>query len=276
MKKVAMGVSLLIILFSGGVVCAEEISSQSLNRLMALSGLNKQVAEFPGMVRAGVEQARQQDPGIADPEFEEIVRSIEGAFQPSELLSAISIEIKKSISESEAKALLSWYESDFGKKITKAEEDASTPAAYKEMMTEAEALLADQQRVEIANKLNGLLNVTEMAMQLQEHVGLAVFTAISKVMQPEKPVPVEAFNSQMSAHEQQIRATIEQLVIVTYVYCYKDIDINSLEKYIAFNERPNTRQFNDSVVKAIKDAFNKSIDKMAASLAITFKKHAEK
>ncbi len=276
MKKIALGVFLLIFIFSASVVCSGELSSNSLNRLMALSGLNKQVAEFPGMVQAGVEQARQQGLEIPDAEFDEVVRSIEGAFQPSEILSTIGMEVKNSISESEAEHLISWYESDLGKKITKAEEDASTPAAFKEMIAEAQSLLADQQRVGIANKLDGLLNATDMTMQIQEDTGVAVFTAISKVMDPEKPVPVEAFKSQMSAQEQQIKANIKQLVIVSFVYSYKDIDIDALEKYIAFNERTNTRKFNDSVIKGMKYALNKAIDKMATSMAVTFKKHAEK
>ena len=275
MKKVPHGGSLLIIIFATSVVWSAEINSDSFNRLMALSGLHKQVAEFPGMVRAGVEQARQQGSPIPDAEFDEVTRSIEGAYQPSEILSTIGLEVKNSISESEARDVLAWYESDLGRRITKAEEDASTPAAYRKMIREAQSLLADEKRVEIARKLDGLLNATDLAMQLQEDVGIAVFIAISKVMNPDQPVHIEAFKSRMLAQEQQLRANIEQLVIVSYVYSYKDIDIDSLEKYVEFNERPNTRHFNDSVIKGLKYALNNSIDKMATSMAVTFKKHAE-
>ncbi|MBI5206077.1 MAG: DUF2059 domain-containing protein [Nitrospirae bacterium] len=275
MKKVAQGVSLLVI-FATSMAWAGEINSDSLNRLMTLSGLHKQVAEFPGMVRAGVEQAKQQGSPIPDAEFDKITRSIESAFQPSEILSTIGIELKNSISESEAKGLLAWYESDLGRKITKAEEDASTPAAYQKMIKEAQSLLVDKKRVEIAKKLDGLLNSTDMVMQIQENAGIAVFTAISKAMNPDQPVHIEAFKSQMLAQKQQMRANIEQLVIVTYVYSYKDIDIDSLKKYVEFNERPNTRRFNNSVIKGMKHALNKAIDKMATSLAVTFKKQTQK
>ena len=95
-------------------------------------------------------------------------------------------------------------------------------------------------------------------------------------MNPEQPVHIEAFKSRILAQEQQLKANIEQLVIVSYVYSYKDIDIDSLEKYVEFNERPNTRHFNDSVIKGMKYALNESNDKMATSLAATFKRHTEK
>jgi len=73
---------------------ARDITVVSLDKLMALSGLNKQIAELPGLVRTGLEQARQQGPPISDAEFGEVQRSIEGAFKPSESLRTIGKEIK--------------------------------------------------------------------------------------------------------------------------------------------------------------------------------------
>jgi F0F1-type ATP synthase membrane subunit b/b' len=277
MKKTALGVSLLIIICSAGFVYSGEIDSYSLDKLMELSGLNKQVAEVPGMVRAGVEQARQQGSTIPDAEFDAVMKSIEDAFQPSDILMAIRAEVKKSLSEAEAETLMSWYESALGKKITKAEEEASTPAAFKEMMSDAESLLADQQRVGIANTLDELTHSTDRTIQIGENAELAVFTALSKAINPEKPVPVETFKSQMSAQKQQMRTEIKQMVTVSSVYAYKDIDISSLKKYIEFNERPNTQKFNNSVMKGMDAAFNQSVDKMATSMATAFKeKHTEK
>ncbi len=276
MNKVIQGVSLLTLLFFTSIVLAEEISEGSLNKLQALSGLDKQVAEFPGMVRAGVEQARQQGSPIPDAEFNDVMSSIVSAFQPSVILSTVGMEIKNNISESEAKDLLTWYESDLGRRITKAEENASTPAAYQEMIKNAQILLADEKRVESAKKLDSLVNATGMAMQLQENAGVAVFTAISTVMNPGQSVNMEAFMAQMSAQEPQIRANIEQVVVLSFVYSYKDIDIASIEKYIIFLERPNTKKFNDSVIKGMKYAFNQSVEIMAKSLAVLFNKYDKK
>lgn len=276
MKKVIQGASLLIVIFIPGIVGAGEIAEDSFDKLMALSGLNKQMAEFPGVVRAGLEQAKRPGAPIADAEFGEVQRSIEDAFQPSGILSVIDMEIKNNISESEVKDLLTWYESDLGRKITKAEENASTPAAYQEMIEEAQSLLTDEKRVKLAGKIESLVNVTDMTMRLQENAGVAVFTAISTVMDPDRSVNnIEAFKAQMSAQEQQMRANIEEFVILSFVYSYKDIDMASIEKYVKFLERPNTRKFNDSVIKGMNYALNQSIGKMAESLAVVVKKYDE-
>ncbi len=280
MKKLIQRVSLLIVLLIPSTVLAGtitgNITENSLDKLMVLSGLNKQVAEYHGMVWAGFEQARQQAPGISDAELVEIRKSIEDAFQPSKILSTISIEIKNNISESKANDLLAWYESNLGKKITKAEEDASTPVAYQEMIRDAQLLLADEKRVKLVKKIDNLLNATDMTMQLQENTAIAIFTAISTAMNPGQPVNVNAFKAQLSAQEQQMRANAEQLVIVSYVYTYKDIEITSIEKYIQFLERSNTRKFNDSIIIGMKYALNQSINEMANSLVLVFNKYAEK
>lgn len=276
MKKLAMGLSLLIAMFAASTAWSAEIGSDSLDRLMTLSGIKKQVAELPGMVRMGAEQARQKGARISNADFEKMLKAMESAFQPSEIVETISVEVRKSISESDAKKLLAWYESDLGRMITKAEENASTPGAYQEMMATAKSLLADEKRVDLAKKLDDLINATDMMVQLQEYTGIAVFTAISKALNPDQPVQIEAFKSQMLENEQLIRANIEQAVIISWVYSYKDLDIASIKKYLEFNESPNARHFNDSVKLGMKNALNMSIDKMATSLGASFKKPAEK
>jgi len=53
----------------------------------------------------------------------------------------------------------------------------------------------------------------------------------------------------------------------------KDIDMASIEKYIKYLERPNTRKFSDVIIKGMKYALNLSIDKMAKSMAGVYKKY---
>lgn len=276
MNKVIQGLTLLIALLVSNVVLAGTLSDKSLNELMVLSGLNKQIAEFPAMVGAGMAQARQQGAAIPDKEFAEIQKSVKNAFQPSGILNVISKEVKNNVSESGAKKMLTWYNSSLGKKITQAEEKASTPAGYQQMMKDAQVLLADKERVTLAKQINSLVDTTEMTMQLQESTGVAVYTALSSAMNPGKPVNIKPYMDQVSAQRKQMRTNIEQLVLLSYVYSYKNIKIENVKKYIKFLKQPNTMKFNRSVVKGMTGGLNQSIDKMAKLLAKTFKKHASK
>lgn len=275
MKKTIQSGMVLITLLMTNVVWSGTLSDNSLKQLMVLSGINKQVGEFPGMVRAGVAQARKQGAPIPEKEFAEVSKIIEGAFNPSAILKGIGREIKKNVSEADAQDLMAWYKSDLGRRITKTEEKAATPAAYEQMTKQAKSLLADKKRLKLAKQLESLLKATEMTMQLQENTGIAVFTAISSILNPGKAVNLKPYKYQLAQQKPQMRASVEQLVLLSFVFSYKDIDIPSVKKYINFNKRPATKRFNESGIKGMTSALNQSIDKMATSLAVAYKKRAK-
>lgn len=265
-------------LFSASFVLASDLSDQSLNKLLALSGMNKQISALPEMVKAGAEQAKQQataaqkKPLMSDAEFSELKTAMADAFEPSAIIRSAGAEIKSNVSESDAKEMIVWFESDLGRKITKAEEGATTPAGYQEMMKSAQSPLSDEKRVKFAQKLDKLLNATDTAMKFRERTATAVFIAISTAMHPNQPVNIEGFKSQLSAAIQKGRGNVEQLIILSFVYSYKDIDMDSLEKYGQFLERSATKRFDDSGRKGMMAAMDQSVDRMAKSTAALFKK----
>ena len=276
MNKIIQSGTLLFALLISNMTMAGSLSDNSLSQLMALSGLNKQAAQIPGLVQAGVAQARQQGAAMPNDEFAEVQKSIGSAFSTSEFLNTVGSEINKNVSEKDAKELFSWYKSSLGKRITQAEENASTPAAYQEMMKQAQSLLADKKRLMLAKEIDSLVDVSGMTMNIQENTGVAVYTAISSAMNPGKPVNIKPYMDQMAAQKQQMSANIKQLVLVSFIYSYKNIKIANLKKYITFLKKSSTKRLNDSVIKGMLNAFNQSTNKMAKSLAVTFKKFADK
>lgn len=274
MKRLLLFVTIFTLLCLPDSVLSEELSQLTLNKLMDLSGLNKQVAEFPGMVSAGIDQAKAQGGPMPDAESEDVTRAIENAFEPAGILTMVGAEIRQNISETDGIDLLVWYESELGRKITKAEESASTPEAYQEMLGLAQSLLQEAERVSLAKKIEELVNATDMLMALQEKVQISVITAISTLMNPENSAnEINAFKAQISAQQQQMRAQMKQIVILSYVYSYKDLELDVLEQYTRFLNKPVTMKFNDSVMQGMKDSLNQSIEKMASSLADTYAKH---
>jgi hypothetical protein len=267
MKNRLLIITLLALSLGSNLVLAAPLSEVTLNKLLALSGMTKQVAEIPTMVEMGVEQSRQQISTISDADFNGIKRSLADAFNPAEIISAIGAEVKVSTTEADAKDLFVWYESALARRITKAEEDASTPAAYQTMMQSAQSLLADKKRVQFARKLDELLKITDMTVQLQINAAAASFIAVSTAHEPNKAINIEQIKSQFAQQMKQERASIEQLLIVSMVYSYKDIALADLEKYGAFLKLPKTRRFNEASKKGLITAIDQSIKKMSQTLA---------
>jgi hypothetical protein len=259
-----------IFLFASSLSYAD-VSDESINKLLDLSGLTMQVDQFPGLIKAGMKQAKQQGTPIPDAKYSSMVNSADESFVPSEIIEGIRISLKKSINEKEAKKLLAWYESDLGKEITRAEESASTPDAYQQMMQSAQSLLENSERVEFANRLDVLMGATEMTMGIQEHIGIAVYSAIMTAMQPDAPLNIEPFKAQMDAESEQTHAAIKKMVTISFVYSYKNIKTKNLKKYEAFLNDATTMKFNKAIMDSMNGGLESSVSKWADLLAQIFK-----
>lgn len=278
MKRIMLIAALLMATAFSGPVVASEISQASLDKLLMLSGMNKQVSQFPGLLRMGMEQARQRakagknGSAMPDAEYADLENAMVDAFKPAEILQAIGDAVKRTTSEEDARKMLAWFDSALGRRINKAEEDGATPQAYREMAASARALLADQKRVQFAERLDNLLQLTDMTMQLQVNSAVATFVAFSTAMRPDQPVHKEEFRARISAALQRARPNIQQRVILSSVYTYRNIDPQSLEKYLAFLKTPRALQFNKSLMAGMEAGIDQSIDKMARSMVLLVKR----
>ena len=278
MKKTVLRLALILTFFIPTSILAlnttDQLTNETLDKLIVLSGIDKQVSQYPAGINAGIEQANEQaQKKLSDVELKEMKKAVSDAFQASAILNTLRVNIKQNISEADAKEVLKWYESDLGKKITKVEEEASTPAAYKEMQKEAKTLAADKERVAFAVKIDDLLHISDMMVELLENTQIAVIVAISKTQYPDRDVNVNTLKTQFAPYKQQVKAKYRQIGILSMVYTYKTISIKDLNKYLRFLERQNTMKFNKSIILGFKEAFNESIEKMANSLALTFAKY---
>ena len=262
---------LVAIFFFASPLSYADVSDESINKLLELSGLTMQVDQFPDLIKAGMEQAKQQGTPIPDSEYSSMVNSANESILPSEIIEGIRVSLKKSINEKEAQKLLAWYESDLGKEITHAEESASTLEAYNQMMQSAQSLLENSERVEFANRLDLLLGATDMTMGIQEHTGIAVYSAIMTAMQPGTPLNIEPFKAQMDAASEQTRAAVKQMVVISFVYSYKNIETNKLKKYETFLNDFTTMKFNKTIMDSMNRGLESSVSKWADLLAQIFK-----
>jgi hypothetical protein len=258
-----------LFLFASSLSYAD-VSDESIDKLLDLSGLTMQVGQFPGLIKEGMKEAKQQGTPIPDAQYSSMVKSADESIVPSEIIEGIRISIKKSINEKEAKKLLAWYESDLGKEITRAEESAFTPEAYQQMMQLAQSLLENSERVEFAKRLDVLMGATEMAMGIQEHAGIAVYSAMMTAMQPDVPLNIEPVKAQMNAASEQTRAAIKQIVTISFVYSYRNIETNNLKKYEMFLNDATTMKFNKVIIDSLNIGIESSVSKWADSLAKMF------
>ncbi len=281
MKKISLIASIAVMVCASSLSWAEAVTQSSLDKLMTLSGITKEVSHFPELLQLGLNQAQQQaklqKSPMSDADFTQIRKAMTSAFQPADIVRAISGEVKGSVSEADAKAILAWLESDLGRKITKAEDDASDPAAYQKMAKSVESLMSDEKRVQFAQRLAKALNSTEQMLEVQENLGVAMVVAMSTASNPAQPVKAADIKAKIAPMLEQQRPNLEQGLLRSYVYTYKDIDLASLDKYVAFLEEPSSKRFHESVMKGMSTGLEQAGTKVGTTLAASLaKKHAKK
>lgn len=287
MKKMVWVAAFLMTAMSTGICAASEISNASLHKLLVLSGIDEQSKEIPASVQANFERLRQQvkqqtaagnKPSLSDDDLKAMEHIAVRAFDPEGFIRATATQVRRSVSEQDARAMLVWYDSRIGKKINKAEEDASTPEAYRKIVASARQLLADKPRVRFAREMDKLLHETDTMAELQENTTVAMAVAFWTARHPDQPAPIKAIKQKIEASLKQARPRIEQMTIISSVYTYRNIDMASLHKYLAFLKTPAAMRFDNSQIIGLEAGAGQAIGKLARDTVafMANKQHSQK
>lgn len=259
-------------LFALGVAAADK--TQSIDQLLQLSGLNKQVSEVPGVVASGLQQGLASKQNISPADGQLILDSMGRHLRAADMLAHIRATLLNELTARDIQTLLQWYQSDDARIITAAEEAASTAEAYQAMTANAQAIMADTERVDLAKRMDKLLGSTEWGMEFQESVAVAIFSAVSTAVAPEQALQIEAYKSQMAQYRPQIRQSIEGGVLLSTVYTYRDIDSALLAKYETFMLDPAARKFHKVAMRSMGEGFEQGLTDWMVDLSKTLNNKA--
>jgi len=229
-------------------------------RLMELSGTTRQVEEFQRGVRLGLEQGASQGDGLPAEALEQMLAGVDQHIRADVILDEIRFAVLKRMSREDVTRLLQWYESPLGQRITQAEIAAARPDSMEQMMAKADELLAMEERVAWAQRLDKLLGGTKMNMAIQEDTGAAVYRALIRTQRPDEPVDLAPYNEQMAIVRPRLRDMMENLVILNIVHTYRDFDMQTLARYEAFLNEPLSVMFNKAVGNGMQTGIARVVD----------------
>ncbi len=265
LSRALVALGALMMLSSG--VAAATPSDKTVAELMELSGISKQIAEFPGAMKQGFAQAGQQ--GQIPPELAaQLQQQIDISLNEGRMLAGISQSVQQKMSAAEVSQLLSWYRSDKGRIITAEEAKASEPEAQQEMMNQARQLMQDTVRVKQAQRINQAAGVTDITVEMQKQVSVAIFATLSRAMQPEQEPNLAGFKSQLNQIEPQLRQQLDQVVTLALVYTYRNLKPETVQAYEAFLIKPATKKFNRTVMISISESIEKVVLQWAANMTV--------
>jgi hypothetical protein len=233
---------------------------------MVKSGIDKQLDQSPRMLQAGFLQARQSEQfqGFSSEELDEIYRLLGTVYGARKLKASVQSRLTEKLSEPEARYALQWQDSPLGRKITKLEEESSSPEAFAESKAMADRLLGDASRVNLIRRLDRAFRLMESGMDASLQTTIALYTATA-ALYPQESRPTHEEIVVMAEHDTEtIRPQIEKAGLGLLLYTYRSLSESEIEQYVAFGE--SARKYVVSGHAAINEALSQGTRELGTEI----------
>ena len=269
-KKIFFTTTILCIFFSS--LSYSSPNKESISNLLNLSGVSEVFELVPDLVSEGFIDGFTEEMSITDEEEKALLNDIKQSFNSSIFQNSIQLIIEAGLNEGELATLLKWYESDLGMLITKVEIKSSTDSAYNEVMKNAVTLMKDTKRLEMAKRIDKLLDETSKMMKLQKKIGLSVYAGIVSSLEPsESHKLIAEYEAEIADMDDMLRAGLQQYIYASFIYTYQDINDSDMEKYELFLGLNASQKFGDAVINGIEDGFDEAISILTKKMASTLR-----
>ncbi len=239
------------------------LSEQTVDKLIDISGLELQVSQMPAVLQAAGSQAAGQN--LPQGTTIDLQRILGELLTAEGMFTLIRKRLRADFSEEEAATLFRWLESPLGRKLTIAEEEASTPAAMRDMQRRAAALMLSEQRVAYANEIMQLFD-NEMMIEVEDKMYLEVFHTVSHVQAPNSKADDRSLRRLLDESRAQRLANMEDMIRLSLIYTYKKFDYNEIEAYIGYLKTPESMKLNRIVEESMRDEMSVGAERFAAAL----------
>ncbi len=241
----------LILLLTPSLLLADTGSETA--ALLDQSGFNEQITHWPDMIRAEIRQHGE----ITDDNLDLILTRADSDTLVSELQTSVQQHMEQTLSAADLAAISQWYQSALGKRITQEEVQAATKQGLQEMQQQAKQLLANTDKVARVRQLDELTGTSDNALALHTYSANAVAKAI-----PGNEAGAKSAAADLTA----LRAQIEKRVDLAFLYAYRNLDTESLDRYQSFLASEPAQRFHQAIHEGMTSALSREIDSWANQL----------
>lgn len=228
---------------------------------MEKCGLSEQIKNVPEKTIEEVRDCFQRNEALLGPMpghvLDEINQIIRESFNPDTIRSILSEYISTRLSRSDMEAVIAWLDSPLGLKITRIEELASTPEAYREMATVVPSLklAADyDERLELVHEIDNSVKATELIMDRMLNMQIITLTAMSSAF-PTMELPSEKqIRENFEKNKPGIAQAVSREIALSILYTYRDISKDDIRAYIQFMKTDYGRRYH----QVVQDGTNKA------------------
>jgi hypothetical protein len=223
--------------------------------LYELSGLEKQVAQLSELSVAGLNEEYEQG-GMPVRVYEYLLPIARDAYTTHRIKQDLLQRIENNLDVTCIEAVLGWLQSPLGRKITIAEEAASTPEGIRRMQAYATQLQSNStslRRLQLVKRLDKATNSTEVMLDMATITVHAVMKEINAILPSPQQVDQYTLEQQMNAQRSQMRQNFQNLCIISALYTYQSLSDDELERYVEFAESDFGRHYHQTILQEFKN-----------------------
>ena len=239
-----------------------------LDRLMALSGFDEQLASVPEVFEQQFEtSARSQSLPV------DVVRQLKSVLRVThaeEKLRAVARRVLPTkMSAADAEAALEWLETPLGQRITALEIAASRPEGAAETVRFGAEIWSSHSPARksllqsLAQSLDASRSYVNMAL---DHQATLLHALRSHTRSTIAAPSYRAVRREVEASRAQVEAAVLPLLRDGFAYTYRDLTDEELARYVEFAETPSARRYHAAGIAALSEALASSAHELGLRL----------
>ena len=260
-------VSCAVVLGAASALAEEPTSA--IAALMEKSGLNVQIGQLPAVMLGELEQMQQQKLPAA--QFDQITNAIAKSFDPARMTKGVRERLAKTLSAEDMKSTLTWLTSPIGEKVTALEKAAASAEAAQARQAFDAELQKGGPRVEQLKRLNRAVKGSEHALEMASESAVAIRVALEASATPSKQPDLQLVKEQVRPELERIKPMLEQQMLLSLLYTYRDLPDEDLAKYIGFAETEPGKRYHQATMSALSEEVAAASSRMGELLGKTLK-----
>ncbi len=234
-----------------------------IEQIMEESGLNEMIEQMPAMAAMGFDQ--QQPPPLNRDKYEKFREIFLETFEAEKIRETILTHFNEQYDQERYSEFLALIRTPLIQKMMALEIAESTPQAQQDMIRNGNIIMgqASQKRLDFARRLDEVTGATEMTLDTQIMVAGAMITNMNMIMPPEQRLTDKQVEQMLGQMRLQSRFPARQYTHLSFVYMYRSVSDEELEKYIQTYETEIGRWG----TKLMRDAWMKVSEEISADLA---------
>lgn len=226
-------------------------SAPTLRDINGINGFDEMVEQLETSFRGALDRYPGPKP---EPLVEAWKVAQEGAFDSARMAAELEGAMAAQLKPKEIAALLDYFKSDFGMRVSRLEIAATRPDVQQEKDAEGAILYADleakdPERLALYDRLIDKMQAVDVGEAIALNVAYAMVSAmLGASKQPATDEQIAAVVKQNAA---SLRANILDSITSSTAWTYRDLSLDDMRKYVAFLETPEAQRYYQAAMMAL-------------------------